>query len=197
MNKKIVVVIIGILVVGLGIYYFMSNDEKSEVSLVNSNDSVITNKTDTKNSNTMVNNTPIVHDDADDMAIAYSQDGMVRAEFIGPEEVEFTKGQARMWDVEVVNSNEDSSGFSYTCDWKYTLEGIVYQELKDHSCKFTTTFIEDPGTLIVDAKVNILQGRSVFDDDGEYVDYVKDVVEALEMQREFVVTSPVDTYVHP
>lgn len=201
MNKKIIPSIIAILIIGVGAYFLLANNDTID-STVNNNENIKNTEdnnvnTEASDTNTNTNAVPFTQEDVDEPEIAYSNDGMIRAEFIGPEEIEFTKGQARKWDVEIENADEESSGKTFTCDWTYTLEGIIEQELTDYSCAFTTTFIQDPGTLIVDAKVNILQGKSVFDDNGEYVDYVKEVVETLEMQREFVVTSPVDTYVHP
>jgi len=130
-----------------------------------------------------------------DVDTASAEIGAVRVNFVSPTEPEFQRGQARMWKVEV-NNFVSGGGASYGCSWKFYLDGSLYKEMKD-TCFFTTTFISDAGHLKAEAEVQFLQGRSVFDDDGNYVDYVKDVIDTVTVSREYSVVAPVDTYRHP
>ncbi len=126
----------------------------------------------------------------------YGQDGKVSITLESPLDPVFQRGQARMWEIKVNNWDEETAGRSYTCDWSFYLGGELYREQAD-TCRFTSTFIDKAGDLTAELKFKILQGRSVFDENGEYIDYVKDTVDTLTLTQEYSVEAPVDTYVHP
>jgi hypothetical protein len=113
----------------------------------------------------------------------------ISVSFISPSEDSFQKGQARMWKLELNNLPDYDSrpGFSHVCHWFFYLDGVLYREMPDNrGCAFTSTFIEKTGNLTVEARVDFLQGRSIFDEDGNF-EYVKDVVESITVSRDFSV----------
>lgn len=106
---------------------------------------------------------------------------------VKPVEETFIKGQARPWFGEVYNYNHEN-GQSYVCNWNFYIDGEKYQEMKE-TCGFVSTFIEKNGHLKAELVVDFLQGRSVFDENGEYIEYVKDVVNTLTTSKEYTVSS--------
>lgn len=110
----------------------------------------------------------------------------VKIAITSPEGTEFYKGQARMWSLDIQGFNP-GPGASKVCHWTFYLDGVKYREMPDNkSCAFTSTFIEQKGSLRVDVRIDFLQGRSVFED-GKFVEYVQDVVESLNASREYTV----------
>lgn len=110
----------------------------------------------------------------------------VKIAITSPEGTEFYKGQARMWKLDIQGFNP-GPGASKVCHWTFYLNGVKYQEMPDNKgCAFTSTFIEQKGSLKVEVRIDFLQGRSVFEN-GEFVEYVQDVVESLNVSREYQV----------
>jgi hypothetical protein len=110
----------------------------------------------------------------------------VQIAIVSPEGSEFFKGQARMWELDIQGFNP-GPGASKVCHWTFYLNGAKYREMPDNKgCAFTSTFIEQKGSLRAEVKIDFLQGRSVFED-GKFVEDVQDVVESLNASREYMV----------
>jgi hypothetical protein len=110
----------------------------------------------------------------------------VKIAITSPEGTEFYKGQARMWKLDIQGYNP-GPGASKVCHWTFYLDGVKYREMPDNKgCGFTSTFIEQKGSLRAEVKIDFLQGRSIFDDEGNG-EYVQDVVESLNASREYTV----------
>lgn len=111
----------------------------------------------------------------------------VRISIVSPEGVEFSKSQARMWKLDIQGFNP-GPGASKVCHWTFYLNGVKYKEMPDNKgCAFTSTFIDQKGSLKAEVRIDFLQGRSVFDDDGKFVEYVQDVYESLTTSRDYQV----------
>ncbi len=110
----------------------------------------------------------------------------IKIAIISPEGTEFYKGQARMWKLDIQGFNP-GPGASKVCHWTFYLNGEKYTEMLDNKgCAFTSTFIEQKGSLRAEVRIDFLQGRSVFEN-GEFVEYVQDIVESLNTSREYQV----------
>ncbi|PKM88566.1 hypothetical protein CVU83_01520 [Candidatus Falkowbacteria bacterium HGW-Falkowbacteria-2] len=121
----------------------------------------------------------------EEVAQVSSSDG-VKVAITSPEGTEFYKGQARMWKLDIQGYNP-GPGASKVCHWTFYLNGEKYREMPDNKgCAFTSTFIEAKGSLRAEVRIDFLQGRSVFEN-GEFVEYVQDVVESLSISREYQV----------
>lgn len=121
-------------------------------------------------------------------APVYGKDGKVRAVFTGPAEDTFSPRQARMWEVEVSGFDNQGGLASYECDFVFYLNGNRYQEmLANRGCAFTSTFIEQAGSLRAEVSLKLMKNRAVYNDDGSFKEVVKDVYETIVLQREFVV----------
>ena len=102
-----------------------------------------------------------------------------------PEGNEFYKSQARMWRLDIRGFNP-GPGASKTCHWTFYLNGAKFKEMPDNKgCAFTSTFIDQKGSLKAEVRIDFLQGRSVFDDAGNFVEYVQDVIKSLNTSREY------------
>lgn len=113
--------------------------------------------------------------------------GEVQLTFSGPEGDTFQKGQARMWELKVENFSKDA-GANYVCHWTFYLNGSKFREMPDNrGCAFTSTFIDQKGSLRAEVRIDFTQGRSVFDENGKYVEYVTDVVDSKTLTRDFIV----------
>ena len=113
--------------------------------------------------------------------------GEVKLTFSGPEGDTFEKGQARMWELKVENFSKDA-GANYVCHWTFYLNGSKFREMPDNrGCAFTSTFIDQKGSLRAEVRIDFTQGRSVFDENGKYVEYVTDVVDSKTLTRDFIV----------
>ncbi|MDP3836968.1 MAG: hypothetical protein Q8Q67_02615 [bacterium] len=122
---------------------------------------------------------------SEEVAEVSGADG-VKIAFTSPEGTEFYKGQARMWKLDIQGYNP-GPGASKVCHWTFYLNGAKYREMPDNKgCAFTSTFIEQKGSLRAEVRVDFLQGRSVFEN-GEFAEYVQDVVESLSTSREYMV----------
>lgn len=111
----------------------------------------------------------------------------IQIDFVSPVEDIIKKGQARMWKVEVKKS-EDMVGLIQMCQWTFYLNGAKFREMPDNrSCAFTSTFIDQLGSLRAEVKVELRKGRSVFDDQGNFKELVYDVVESATVSRDFSV----------
>lgn len=127
----------------------------------------------------------------------YGKDGKLSIIWESPLETSIWNGQARKWKLNINNFDSEKAVFSYTCDWRFYMDGEVYQERLDNSpCDFTSTFLEKDGIVTAEVDFKILERLSVLDDNGEY-DYVRDEVETITLSHDFTIKSPVDTYVHP
>jgi len=110
----------------------------------------------------------------------------VKIALVSPEGTEFYKGQARMWKLDIQGYNP-GPGASKVCHWTFYLNGVKYKEMLDNKgCAFTSTFIEQKGSLRAEVRIDFLQGRSIFNEDGTS-EYVQDVVESLNTSREYTV----------
>ncbi len=104
-----------------------------------------------------------------------------------PDGVDFYKGQARGWRLAVEGYNP-GPGASKICNWTFYLNGEKFREMLDNrGCGFTHTFIDQKGSLKAEVRIDFLQGRSVFDESGNFVEYVQDVVHSLTTSREYQV----------
>lgn len=111
----------------------------------------------------------------------------VKISINSPEGTEFHKGQARMWQLDIQGFNP-GPGASKTCHWTFYLGGAKFKEMPDNKgCAFTSTFIDQKGALRAEVRIDFLQGRSVFDDEGNFVEYVQDVIESISTSREYQV----------
>lgn len=126
----------------------------------------------------------------------YGQDGKVNISLESPLEATFWKGQVRMWKLKVRDFDRGKPGLSYTCDWNFYNEGALIKSQSD-TCHFTTIFDKAVGAFTAEVNFRILQGRSVFDENGDYVEYVKDEVEVITLAQDYFIKAPVDTYIHP
>ncbi len=115
-----------------------------------------------------------------------AQEGGVNLTFSSPEGNTFSKGQARMWELKVENFDKDY-GANYVCHWTFYLNGSKFREMPDNrGCAFTSTFIDQKGSLRAEVRIDFTQGRSVFDEAGNS-EYIIDVVESKTLSREFIV----------
>ena len=103
-----------------------------------------------------------------------------------PDGTEFYKAQARGWRLDIQGYNP-GPGASKVCHWTFYLNGVKFREMPDNKgCGFTSTFIDERGSLRAEVRIDFLQGRSVFENH-EFVEYVYDVVESLNTSREYTV----------
>ncbi len=110
----------------------------------------------------------------------------IRISIDRPDGTEFYKAQARGWRLDIQGYNP-GPGASKVCHWTFYLNGVKFREMPDNKgCGFTSTFIDEKGSLKAEVRIDFLQGRSVFEN-GEFVDYVYDVVESLNTSREYTV----------
>lgn len=121
----------------------------------------------------------------DEYTVSISK-GDFRGSFFSPPGNSFMRAQARRWAVDV--KQPDRPGLIKTCQWTFYLNGVQFREMLDNrSCDFTDTFIDQIGSLRAEVKIQFKQGRSVFDEAGNYQEYVHDIVEEFILSRDFTV----------
>ena len=84
--------------------------------------------------------------------------GPMSAEIVSPEGDSFVPSQARMYEARITNFPKNAKG---ECQWNFYLNQYDEEELYQQQttrvigdyCKFTTTFIKDPGELRVEVKI--------------------------------------------
>lgn len=146
-NKKIVIVVVGILLTVSALFFLKTSDNKKNLT----NTPLLQDTAVVSESNEMSAEDVIkMMDDLENVVIPEN----VSAEIIGPEGETFQMSQARMYEAAVSNLPENARG---DCSWKFYLneynEEVLYREMEGQliqgTCSFTSTFIDKRGDLRV------------------------------------------------
>ncbi|OGF25042.1 hypothetical protein A2303_05465 [Candidatus Falkowbacteria bacterium RIFOXYB2_FULL_47_14] len=111
----------------------------------------------------------------------------VSVNFVSPTEGIFLVSQARMWKAEISGTE---SGETTKCYWSFYIDGALHKEMPG-TCHFTSTFIDKPGSLRAEVKVEVLKNRVVYDENGNFVESVKDVVDTITASRDYSVVKTI------
>lgn len=157
-NKKtyIIVAIMATLLLSLSTYLFLNKkgDKKQE-------------NLDDTSEQTETQETLSPEEVLENLAEPTSLNGNITMTIVSPEEENFEKGQARMWQAQL-DGIEAGESFKATCHWQFYLnennEEIPYEEMENSSivekedptlCGFTSTFINNRGKLRVKLTADI------------------------------------------